>query len=115
MTKTPFSFTVDIFVKPGFEAKFVELVSGVLTAMRYEPSFINTFLNVDPKKPGHFMLFETWFDEEDFFSNQMKKPYRTEYEAKLLEMVSAPREIKIYKPLRSDFSVRHGEQVVVPL
>ena len=71
--------------------------------MRREPTFVNTVLHRSAEDPGLFMLHETWRDREDFFSVQMKRPYRARYEAQLPDLLRAPREMKVFLPLRADY------------
>jgi quinol monooxygenase YgiN len=47
------------------------------------------------------MLCETWLNREDFTSEQLKRPYRERYEARLPEILRAPRELSFYEPIRS--------------
>ncbi len=48
------------------------------------------------------MLYETRRDHENFFAVQMKRPYRTEYEAKLPGLLRAPRRMEVFEMLRAD-------------
>ena len=70
--------------------------------MRHEPTFVNTVLHRSAEDPGLFMLHETWRDRADFFSVQMKQPYRARYEARLPDLLRAPREMQVFLPLRAD-------------
>jgi hypothetical protein len=45
------------------------------------------------------MLVETWLDRENFMSEQMKRPYRELYEARLPELLRTPRELSFYEPI----------------
>jgi quinol monooxygenase YgiN len=47
------------------------------------------------------MLVETWLDRENFMSEQLKRPYRERYEARLPELLRTPRELSFYEPIRS--------------
>ena len=47
--------------------------------------------------------YEIWIDEADFFSVQMKRPYRALFEARLPGMLRAPREVSTYEPIRADY------------
>lgn len=94
-------------VRPGCEAEYQRLLEPVLDAMRYEPTFINTILHQDSEDPTRFMLYETWADRDDFFDVQRNKSYRSEYERLLPSLLSAPREITSFNPLRADFTFMH--------
>ena len=105
----------DIFVlevrshtKPGCEDEYYAFVQTILDEMRKEPTFINTVCHRDPEDPTSFFMYETWIDREDFFENQMKKPYRLAYEARLPELLRKPREVKVWEPLRGDFIFQNG-------
>ena len=57
---------------------------------------------VPPKILGLFVLHETWRDRANFFTVQMSRPYRARYEARLPDLLRAPREMKVFEPLRVD-------------
>ncbi len=76
--------------------------------MRHERTFVNTVLNQASDDPTLFVLHETWLDHGNFFSVQMKRDYRQEYEARLPALLREPREMKIFEPLRSDFVFQSG-------
>ncbi|CAH2396156.1 putative quinol monooxygenase [Mesorhizobium escarrei] len=99
-----FVVVVSNHVKPGHEAEYVELVTPVLDAMRHEKTFINTVLNRDPEDPTRFMLYETWADKADFLEVQMTREYRKTYEARLPEILRAPRVMQYWEPIREDFA-----------
>lgn len=50
------------------------------------------------------MLHETWCDRADFFANQIKRPYRARYQARLPDLLRAPREMTLFKPIRADYA-----------
>ena len=72
--------------------------------MRHEASFINAVLHRDPEEPGRFMLYETWADRQDLVEVQMKREYRSAYWARLPDLLAEPREVRIWQPLRADFT-----------
>ena len=76
----------------------------VLDAMRHEATFINAVLHRDPEDPTHFMLYETWADRDDLVGVQMKRDYRAAYEASLPDILREPRQVRIWRPLRADFT-----------
>lgn len=103
MPSKPFVLLATIHVKPGCEAEYLSLVGPVNDAMRHEPTFVNTVLHRSADDPALFMLHETWLDRENFFSVQMKRPYRADYEARLPAMLRRPRTMQVFELLRSDY------------
>lgn len=103
MDKNQFVLLATVPIKPGCEGEYLALVNEVNDAMRHEPTFVNTVLHRSTDDPGLFMLHETWLDREDFFANQMKRPYRAKYEARLPHLLSRPREMKVFEPIRADY------------
>lgn len=106
MNSKPFVLLATIPIKPGCEVEYLSLVGPVNDAMRHEATFVNTVLHRAADDPALFMLHETWLDQEDFFAVQMKRPYRTAYEARLPDLLRAPRTMQVFEPLRSDFVFR---------
>jgi quinol monooxygenase YgiN len=102
------SVVVTLLVKPGHEAEFLRLLTPVLDAMRHEPSFVSAALHRDPEDPTRFMLYETWADRTDLVEVQMKRPYRSAYEARLPELLREPRRAEVWRPLRGDFTFLAG-------
>lgn len=103
-----FVIEVRSHTKPGCEEEYYKLAAHVLDEMRSEPTFINTIIHRDPDDHCSFYLYETWIDRDDFFENQIKKPYRKEYEASLDRLLSKPREMKVWEPLRGDYIFQNG-------
>ena len=99
-----FVLLVTVPIKPGHEDEYLALVNTVNDRMRHEPTFVNTILHRAVDDPGLFMLYETWRDRADFFSNQMHRPYRAEYEARLPALLRAPRRIEVFETLRADYT-----------
>ena len=99
-----FVLLVTVPIKPGREDEYLVLVNAVNDAMRNEPTFVNTILHRAADDPTEFMLYETWRDRADFFDVQMKRPYRAEYEARLPDLLRAPRKMQVFEPLRADHS-----------
>jgi quinol monooxygenase YgiN len=95
---------VTLHLKPGREEEWLGLLTPVLDAMRHEPTFINAVLHRDPDDPTRFMLYETWADRDDLVNVQMKRGYRSAYEAKLPDLLREPRQARIWRPLRADFA-----------
>ncbi|WP_119460981.1 putative quinol monooxygenase [Rhodospirillaceae bacterium SYSU D60014] len=99
-----FAVIVSLHLKPGCEEEFLRLLTPVLDAMRHEPTFINAALHQDPEDPTRFMLYETWADRDDLVDVQMKRAYRSAYEARLPDLLQEPRRPKVWRPLRRDFT-----------
>jgi quinol monooxygenase YgiN len=92
---------VSIPLKPGRAAEFLALLNDVFDAMQVENTFVNATALRSTDDPDTIMLFETWLDRENFMSEQMKRPYRAQYEARLAELLRTPREWWFYEPIRS--------------
>ena len=99
---------VTLLVKPGHEAELLRLLAPGLDAMRHEASFINAALHQDPDDPTRFMLYETWADRTELVEVQMKRPYRSAYEARLPELLHEPRRAEAWRPLQGDFAFFAG-------
>jgi quinol monooxygenase YgiN len=99
---------VTLLVKEGCQAEFLGLLGPVLDAMRHKASFINAALRQDPDNPTRFMLYETWADRTDLVEVQMKRPYRSAYEARLAEILREPRRAEVWRPLSGDFTFFAG-------
>lgn len=98
------SFIISVHLKPGHEEEFLSLVTPVLDAMRHEPSFINAVLHRDAEDPALFMLYETWADLDDVMEVQIHREYRKAYWDRLPELLAEPRQVQVWKPMRSDFA-----------
>lgn len=98
------AFTVALRAKPGCEDELLRLLTPVLDAMRHETTFVNAVLHQDPEDPTRFMLYETWADRDDVLRVQIHRDYRRAYLARLPEILSEPRQIQIWQPLRGDFA-----------
>ncbi len=103
MSDNQFVLLATVPIKAGCEDEYLALVNAVNDEMRREPTFVNTVLHRSAEDPGLFMLHETWRDREDFFSVQIKRPYRAQYEARLPDLLRAPREMAVFLPLRADY------------
>lgn len=99
-----FVLLVTVPIKPGREDEYLALVNAVNDEMRHEATFVNTLLHRSADDPGLFMLYETWRDHDDFFSTQMKRPYRADYETKMPGLLRAPRTMAVFETLRADHS-----------
>ncbi|HEV8389008.1 MAG TPA: antibiotic biosynthesis monooxygenase, partial [Dongiaceae bacterium] len=56
----PVTYLIKFEVVPAKRSLFLELLTGVLDAMRSEPMFHEAVLHVDPENEHRMMLYETW-------------------------------------------------------
>jgi len=110
VTKELFVLLVRIPVKAGFENEYLSLINAVIDEMRHETSFVNTVVHRSTEDPTVFLLHETWLGRDEFFTVQMKRSYRESYEARLPQIMRAPREITILEPLRREYVFRDIER-----
>jgi quinol monooxygenase YgiN len=96
------TFVIRFAVVPEERVRFLTLLNGVLDAMREEPTFHEAVLHLDPEDEHCFLLYETWEDLDDVVNVQLERPYRREWHAALPELLSEPREISTWLPLRAD-------------
>lgn len=96
------TYLIKFDVVPEQRARFLALLNGVLDAMRSEPMFHQAFLHEDPEVANRFMLLETWENHEDVLEVQLNRSYREAWHQALPELLSEPRDITIWKPLRGD-------------
>ena len=83
---------------PERRGEFLELLEGVLDAMRNEPMFHEAILHRDSTSENHFMLYETWQSHEDVLDVQLHRPYRQAWH----DVLQQERGITIWEPMRSD-------------
>lgn len=95
-------YAIRFQVRPEQLGRFTTLLNGVLDAMRSEASFINAVLHQDPEDEHRFFLYETWADHQEVLDVQIHRPYRAEWHAALDDVLAAPRDISMWKPLRAD-------------
>lgn len=100
----PVAFIVSVDIKPGCEDEFLALLMPVLDAMRHEPTFINAVLHRDPQNPARFMIYETWTSLADVTTVQIHRDYRKAYWERLPELLSEPRRIETWQPMRADLA-----------
>lgn len=96
------TYVIDFHVRPGREEAFLGLLYGVLDAMRGERTFRNAILHRDPANPSRFLLYETWADHQDVVDVQLHLDYRRAYEAALPTLLTQPRQIGVWHPMRAD-------------
>ena len=98
------TYVIKFQVVPGRYDDFLALLTGVLDAMRHEPTFVEAMLHTDPADANRLMLYETWQDHEDVVNVQIHRPYRQAFHEALPRLLAAPREISIWHCQRADRS-----------
>jgi (4S)-4-hydroxy-5-phosphonooxypentane-2,3-dione isomerase len=96
------TYLITFQVVPAQRGQFLELLQGVLDAMREELTFIEATLHRDPDSENRFMLYETWESHEDVVNVQLHRPYRRAWHEALPTMLEQPRDITTWKPMRAD-------------
>jgi quinol monooxygenase YgiN len=99
---TAVTYLIKFDVVPDQSERFLALLNGVLDAMLSEPMFHQAFLHEDPEAANRFMLLETWESHEDVLEVQLKRSYREAWHQALPELLSKPRDVSIWEPLRAD-------------
>jgi quinol monooxygenase YgiN len=98
----PVTYVIQFNVVPGAGERFLRLLEGVLDAMRDEPMFHQAVLHRDPENEHRLMLYETWEDHDDVLTVQLQRPYRQEFHEALPALLTEPRDISIWHPVRAD-------------
>lgn len=98
----PVTYLIKFDVVPEQRDRFLAMINDLLDAMRGEPMFHRAILHQDPESANRFMLYETWESHEDVLEVQLKRPYREAGHQALPELLSKPRDISIWEPLRAD-------------
>lgn len=98
----PVTYVIRFAVVPEQRQRFLDLLNGVLDAMRHEPMFHEAALHQDPDDENRFLLHETWEDHDDVLRVQLRRPYREAWHRALGEVLAAPRDVSIWRPLRAD-------------
>lgn len=96
------TYFIIFHLKTGIHTTFLQLLNTVLDAMRHETTFINAVLHRDPESADTYMLYETWLDGEDVLNVQMHRPYRQAFWDALPDLLAKPRQIQVWKPIRTD-------------
>jgi quinol monooxygenase YgiN len=99
---SPVTYVIIFDVVPERHDEFLELLGGVLDAMRTEPTFREAILSRDPEREDRFMLYETWESHEDVMEVQLARPYRRGWHEALPRVLRRERDVTIWQPLRSD-------------
>jgi|SRR3954469_6101930 quinol monooxygenase YgiN len=98
----PVTYLITFEIVPEQRGRFLDLLTGVLDAMRNEPNFHEAVLHVDPEDAHRMMLYETWESHDDVMTVQLHRPYRQAWHDALPLLLRKPREISIWHPLRAD-------------
>ena len=96
------TYVVKFRVLPERRAEFLELLEGVLDAMRDGPMLHEAILHRDPQSEHRFMLYETWESHADVLNVQLHRPYRRAWHDALPTLLQQERDITIWEPLRAD-------------
>lgn len=96
------TYTIQFDVAASQIDRFHTLLGGVLDAMKSEPNFHEARLHADPENPLRWMLYETWEDPQDVLDVQIHRPYRDAWHAALDEVLTSPRVIGVWTPVRYD-------------
>jgi quinol monooxygenase YgiN len=96
------TYVIKFQVVPEHSGRFLELLTGVLDAMRREPMFHEAILHRDPHSEHRFMLYETWESHDDVLNNQLHRPYRCAWHDALPTLLQQDRDITIWEPIRAD-------------
>jgi (4S)-4-hydroxy-5-phosphonooxypentane-2,3-dione isomerase len=96
------TYLVKFQVVPERRDEFLELLEGVLDAMRDEPMFHEAILHRDPQSEYRFMLYETWESHADVLNVQLQRPYRRAWHDALPALLERERDVTIWEPVRAD-------------
>ncbi|HEX5326448.1 MAG TPA: putative quinol monooxygenase [Acetobacteraceae bacterium] len=96
------TYVIKFEVVPERQDQFLDLLNGVLDAMRSEPMFQQAVLHRDPGSEHRFMLYETWESHEDVINVQLHRPYRRAWHEALPSVLAREREVSVWEPFRAD-------------
>jgi (4S)-4-hydroxy-5-phosphonooxypentane-2,3-dione isomerase len=98
----PVTYVIEFQVVPAERGRFLELLGGVLDAMRREPTFLEAVLHQDPGSAHRFMLYETWESHDDVLNVQLHRHYRRAWHEALPTLLQQERDITMWEPIRAD-------------
>ena len=98
----PVTYLIKFDVNPNQRENFLDLLTGVLDAMRSEPTFHEAILHRDPESEDRFMLYETWESHEDVMAVQLQRPYRRAWHDALPALLRQSRDVAVWRPIRAD-------------
>lgn len=96
------TYAIKFHVVPGKQEEFLQLLTGVLDAMKVETTFREAILHRDPASDNTFMLYETWDNHDDVVNVQLNRPYRRAWHDALPRILLSGREICVWEPIRTD-------------
>ncbi len=96
------TYLIKFDVVRGERARFLALLGHVLDQMRHEAMFHGCTLHEDPADDHRFMLHETWEDHQDVLDVQLHRAYRRDWHAALPDLLTQPRDVAIWTPIRTD-------------
>lgn len=96
------AYVIGFKVWPQQRDRFMQLLTGVLDAMREERTFVSATLHEDPAAPNRFLLHEVWQDHQDVLDVQMSRPYRQAWHDALPDLLDGRREVSVWAPIRTD-------------
>lgn len=96
------TYLITFHVVPEQSDRFLALLTGVLDAMRHEPTFHEAVLHCDPHSAHRFMLYETWESHEDVVTVQLHRAYRRAWHDALPALLQRDRDVTIWEPMRAD-------------
>jgi autoinducer 2-degrading protein len=98
----PVTYVIKFRVVPDRREEFLDLLTGVLDAMKHEPTYREAMLHRDPKSESTFLLYETWDDHDDVVNVQIHRPYRRAWHEALPRILEGEREISVWEPIKVD-------------
>lgn len=96
------TYVITCEVVPERNAQFLELLGGVLDAMRDEPTFHEAILHRDPASEYRYMIYETWESHEDVVTVQVHRPYRRAWHDALPSLLRSEQQVTVWQPVRAD-------------
>ncbi|MBX5088318.1 putative quinol monooxygenase [Rhizobium lentis] len=87
-----FSVVAEIQAKPGKEDELRAATLPLINLVRSDPATLVYFLQEDREKPGHFVFYEVFANQEDFEAHN-RTSYVQEWFAKLPELANG--EVKV--------------------
>jgi quinol monooxygenase YgiN len=96
------TYVIKFDVVPEQVPYFLDLLGGVLDAMRHESTFRDAVLLSDPDCAHRFLLHETWESHDDVVNVQLHRPYRALYHASLGYILKTPRDVTVWHERRAD-------------
>jgi (4S)-4-hydroxy-5-phosphonooxypentane-2,3-dione isomerase len=98
----PVTYLIKFDVHPDQRKSFLDLLTGVLDAMRREPMFHEAILHRDPESEDRFMLYETWESHDDVLTVQLQRSYRHAWHEALPTLLQQERGVAMWEPIRAD-------------